>query len=242
MTKNHVGRRSKYRKNSPAKIGRDLTVRVKTARGRKHSSTKWLQRQLNDPYVAAAKRAGLRSRSAFKLEELDDKFNILKPNMRVVELGAAPGGWTQIIVDRLGINNSGTKSNIVSVDLLEMQPVPGAKILQLDFMSDDAIKIIKKTLGGEADVVLSDMAPKITGHTVTDHLRIMSLTENAHAFAKEVLIDGGCFVSKVFQGGTEKNLLTEIKMSFGKVRHAKPPSSRTESSEMFIVAMDYSRS
>ena len=142
MTKNHVGRRSKYRKNSPAKIGRDLTVRVKTARGRKHSSTKWLQRQLNDPYVAAAKRAGLRSRSAFKLEELDDKFNILKPNMRVVELGAAPGGWTQIIVDRLGINNSETKSNVVSVDLLEMRPVPGAKILQLDFMSDDAIKII----------------------------------------------------------------------------------------------------
>jgi 23S rRNA (uridine2552-2'-O)-methyltransferase len=224
---------------SSGKSGRDLTVRVKSARGRKNSSTRWLQRQLNDPYVIAAQRAGLRSRAAFKLEDLDKKFKFLKPNMRIIELGAAPGGWTQVLVNRLGAGKNRTKSKIIAIDLQEMAPVHGAEILQLDFMSDNALKIIKKALGGEADAVLSDMAPKITGHANTDHIRIMSLAETAYDFAKEVLAPGGCFISKVFQGGTEKILLNDMKLSFSKVRHSKPPSSRAESAEMFVVAQNY---
>jgi 23S rRNA (uridine2552-2'-O)-methyltransferase len=229
------------KKNSSSKSGRDLTVRVKSARGRKNSSTRWLQRQLNDPYVIAAQRAGLRSRAAFKLEDLDKKFKFLKQNMRIIELGAAPGGWTQVLVNRLGTEKNGTKSKIIAIDLQEMAPVHGAEILQLDFMSDNALKIIKKALGGEADAVLSDMAPKITGHANTDHIRIMGLAETAYDFAKEVLAPGGCFISKVFQGGTEKVLLNDMKLSFGKVRHSKPPSSRAESAEMFVVAQNYRR-
>ena len=239
MIKKTAGKKSKIKKTSSSKVGRDLTVRVKSARGRKNSSTRWLQRQLNDPYVLAAQRSGLRSRAAFKLQELDEKFGILKTHMRVVELGAAPGGWTQILVKRLGTENLRTKSKIVAVDLLEMTPIPGAEILQLDFMSNDAIKIITETLGGNADLVLSDMAPKITGHSVTDHLRIMDLTETAFYFAKSILTNGGSFVSKVFQGGTEKNLLDEMKKSFEQIRHAKPPSSRAGSAEMFVVAKNY---
>jgi 23S rRNA (uridine2552-2'-O)-methyltransferase len=227
------------KKNSSSKSGRDLTVRVKSARGRKNSSTRWLQRQLNDPYVIAAQRAGLRSRAAFKLEDLDKKFRFLKPNMRIIELGAAPGGWTQVLVSRLGTGENGTKSKIIAIDLQEMAPVHGAEILQLDFMTDNALKIIKEALGGEADAVLSDMAPKITGHANTDHIRIMGLAETAYDFAKEVLAPGGCFISKVFQGGTEKVLLNDMKLSFSKVRHSKPPSSRAESAEMFVVAQNY---
>jgi 23S rRNA (uridine2552-2'-O)-methyltransferase len=227
------------KKNSSSKSGRDLTVRVKSARGRKNSSTRWLQRQLNDPYVIAAQRAGLRSRAAFKLEDLDKKFRFLKPNMRIIELGAAPGGWTQVLVSRLGTGKNGTKSKIIAIDLQEMAPVHGAEILQLDFMTDNALKIIKEALGGEADAVLSDMAPKITGHANTDHIRIMGLAETAYDFAKEVLAPGGCFISKVFQGGTEKVLLNDMKLSFSKVRHSKPPSSRAESAEMFVVAQNY---
>lgn len=226
-------------KRSSNKIGRDLTVRVKSARGRKNSSTRWLQRQLNDPYVKAAQRAGLRSRSAFKLEDLDTKFRFLKPNMRIIELGAAPGGWTQVLVQRLGTEKAGTKSKIIAIDLQEMVPIYGAEILQLDFMSNNSIEIIRKAIGGEADAVLSDMAPKITGHANTDHIRIMGLAETAYEFAKEVLAPGGCFISKVFQGGTEKNLLNDMKLSFSKVRHSKPPSSRPESAEMFVVAQNF---
>jgi 23S rRNA (uridine2552-2'-O)-methyltransferase len=236
---NPHGKNSSGIKKSSARGGRDLTVRVKTARGRKSSSTKWLQRQLNDPYVAAAQRIGLRSRAAFKLEDLDTKFKFLKPNLRVVELGAAPGSWTQILVSRLGTEKLNTKSKIVAIDLQEMAPVPGAEILQLDFMDVDAPKIIKKALGGQADAVLSDMAPKITGHANTDHIRIMGLAETAYEFAKEVLAPGGCFISKVFQGGTEKTLLNDMKLSFSTVRHSKPPSSRAESAEMFVVAQNY---
>ena len=239
MRNNPHGKNSSGIKKSSARGGRDLTVRVKTARGRKSSSTKWLQRQLNDPYVAAAQRIGLRSRAAFKLEDLDTKFKFLKPNLRVVELGAAPGSWTQILVSRLGTEKLNTKSKIVAIDLQEMAPVPGAEILQLDFMDVDAPKIIKKALGGQADAVLSDMAPKITGHANTDHIRIMGLAETAYEFAKEVLAPGGCFISKVFQGGTEKTLLNDMKLSFGTVRHSKPPSSRAESAEMFVVAQNY---
>lgn len=239
MRNNPHGKNSSGIKKSSARGGRDLTVRVKTARGRKSSSTKWLQRQLNDPYVAAAQRIGLRSRAAFKLEDLDTKFKFLKPNLRVVELGAAPGSWTQILVSRLGTEKLNTKSKIVAIDLQEMAPVPGAEILQLDFMDVDAPKIIKKALGGQADAVLSDMAPKITGHANTDHIRIMGLAETAYEFAKEVLAPGGCFISKVFQGGTEKTLLNDMKLSFSTVRHSKPPSSRAESAEMFVVAQNY---
>lgn len=227
------------KKISSGRSGRDLTVRVKSARGRKNSSTRWLRRQLNDPYVAAAQRAGLRSRAAFKLEDLDEKFKFLKPNMRVVELGAAPGGWTQVLVSRLGTENPNSKAKIVAIDLQEMAPVTGAEVMLLDFMDDDAPDILKKALGGQADAVLSDMAPKITGHANTDHIRIMGLAETAYDFAKEVLAPGGCFVSKVFQGGTEKTLLADMKRSFTQVRHAKPPSSRAESAEMFVVAQNY---
>jgi 23S rRNA (uridine2552-2'-O)-methyltransferase len=235
------GRNSNNKKNSSGRGGRDLTVRVKTARGRKSSSTKWLQRQLNDPYVTAAKRIGLRSRAAFKLEDLDLKFKFLKPNMRVIELGSAPGSWTQILVSRLGTEKRYTKSKIVAVDIQEMAPVSGAEFLLLDFMSNDAPKIINEALGGKADAVLSDMAPKITGHANTDHIRIMGLAETAYEFALEVLAPGGCFISKVFQGGTEKTLLNEMKLSFSTVRHSKPPSSRAESAEMFVVAQNYRR-
>jgi 23S rRNA (uridine2552-2'-O)-methyltransferase len=219
--------------------GRDLTVRVKTAKGRKNSQTLWLQRQLNDPYVAAAQRAGLRSRAAFKLEDLDDKFKFLKPHMRIVELGAAPGGWTQVMVQRVGTEKSGSKAKIIAIDLDEMDPLPGAEVLLLDFMDDDAPEILKSALGGPADAVVSDMAPKITGHPSTDHIRIMGLVEAAYEFATEVLAPGGCFISKVFQGGTEQTLLSEMKRSFSNVRHAKPPSSRAESAEMFVVAQNF---
>jgi len=162
--------------------------------------------------------------------------------MRIIELGAAPGGWTQVLVNRLGTRKIGTKSKIIAIDVQEMAPMHGAQILQLDFMSNNAIDIIKKALGGKANAVLSDMAPKMTGHSVTDHIRIMDLTETAYDFAKEVLSPGGCFVSKVFQGGTGGNLLNDIKLSFSQVRHAKPPSSRAESAEMFVVAKNYLKS
>ena len=239
MSKKSSGKNPGAKKNTSGRSGRDLTVRVKSARGRKSSSTRWLQRQLNDPYVAAAQRAGLRSRAAFKLEDLDDKFKFLKPGMRVVELGAAPGGWTQVLVSRLGTEKPGSKSKIIAIDLQEMAPISGAEVLLLDFMDDDAPDILKKALGGPADAVLSDMAPKITGHANTDPLRIMGLAEMAYDFAKEVLAPGGCFVSKVFQGGTEKELLADMKRSFSQVRHAKPPSSRAESAEMFVVAQNF---
>ena len=243
MSKKPGGTKPRAKKQSSGnklgRGGRDLKVRVKTAKGRKGSSTRWLQRQLNDPYVAAAKRAGLRSRAAFKLEELDDKFKFLKPNMRIIELGAAPGGWTQVLVSRVGTEKPDSEAKIIAIDLVEMASLPGTEVVLLDFMDDEAPEIIKKALGGLADAVLSDMAPKITGHPKTDHLRVMGLVEAAYKFATEVLAPGGCFVSKVFQGGTEQNLLADMKRTFAKVRHAKPPSSRNESAEMFVVAQNY---
>ncbi len=239
MSKSPTGKNPGEKKASSGRSGRDLTVRVKSARGRKNSSTRWLQRQLNDPYVAAAQRAGLRSRAAFKLEDLDEKFKFLKPNMRVVELGAAPGGWTQVLISRLGTDKFGAKGKIIAIDLQEMAPLAGAEVLLLDFMDEEVPEILRKILGGKADAVLSDMAPKITGHATTDHIRIMGLAETAYDFAKQVLAPGGCFVSKVFQGGTEQTLLADMKRSFKQVRHAKPPSSRAESAEMFVVAQNY---
>jgi len=234
MNNNLPKKKSRSKKISSDKTGRHLTVRVKSAKGRKRSSTRWLQRQLNDPYVSAAQRAGFRSRAAFKLLELDDKFKFLRRKMRVIELGAAPGGWTQVLVNRLD-----PESRILAIDLIEMAPIPGAEILQLDFMETDTIRTLRKFLSDGVHAVLSDMAPITTGHSATDHIRIMDLTEKAYIFAKEVLIPGGCFVSKVFQGGTEEKLLFDIKRSFSKVRHAKPHSSRTESTEMFVVARNF---
>ena len=212
--------------------GRDLTVRVKTARGRKASSTRWLQRQLNDPYVAAAQREGYRSRAAYKLLELDERFGFLTPGARVIDLGSAPGGWTQVAVQKC-------HGPTVAIDLLEMAEVPGAQFIQGDFLDDDMPERLKAALGGPADIVISDMAPSLSGHSNTDHLRTMALVEAAYAFALEVLAPGGTFVAKVFQGGTEGELLADMKRRFAKVRHAKPPASRAESAEIYVVATGF---
>ncbi|HEC14485.1 MAG TPA: RlmE family RNA methyltransferase [Rhodospirillales bacterium] len=214
--------------------GRGLTTRVMTAKGRKLSSTRWLQRQLNDPYVAEAKRRGYPSRAAFKLIELDDKFHLLKRSGRVVDLGAAPGGWTQVCVERIG-----PKGKIVALDINEMAPVPGATVITCDFLEPEAPALLKDALDGPADLVLTDMAAPVTGHAGTDHLRIMGLCEVALDFAEEVLSPGGTFVAKVFQGGAEHGLLSRLKQSFKTVRHAKPPASRAGSAEMYVVAQGF---
>jgi len=210
------------------------TVRVKTARKRSHSSALWLERQLNDPYVAEAKRLGMRSRAAFKLQQLDDKFHFLKPGTRVVDLGCAPGGWCQIAVERVG-----ARGKVVGIDYLETEPVAGAEILQLDFLDPTAPDRLKAALDGPADVVLSDMAAPTTGHAPTDHLRVMGLAETAYDFAAEVLSPGGIFIAKVFQGGTERTLLDRLKKDFASVRHAKPPASRQDSAEVYVVATGF---
>lgn len=211
--------------------GRDLTIRVKTAKGRKTSSTRWLQRQLNDPYVAQAQRDGYRSRAAYKLIELNDRFRFLRPGLRVLDLGAAPGGWTQVAVQQV----KGAK--VVAMDILEMDHMSDATILLGDIYDEDAPQQLTAALGGQADVVLSDMAPSLSGHAKTDHLRTMALVEAAYDIALQVLAENGTFVAKVFQGGTETDLLADMKRRFATVRHAKPPASRAESSEMYVVAM-----
>lgn len=218
---------------------RGMTVRVKSAKGRKLSSTLWLKRQLNDPYVAEAKRKGYRSRAAFKLLELDERFHFLKHGQRVVDLGAAPGGWTQVVAERSGAAKGEGGARIVAIDRLEMDAVAGAEVLHLDFMDDAAPDALKAALGGPADLVLSDMAASSTGHPPTDHLRIIGLLETALAFAREVLAPGGAFVGKVLQGGTENQLLAEMKRDFAQVRHAKPPASRKESAELYVVAQGF---
>ncbi|WP_421878517.1 RlmE family RNA methyltransferase [Pacificispira sp.] len=215
---------------------RGARVRVKTARGRKLSSTLWLERQLNDPYVAEARRLGYRGRAAFKLAEIDDKHNLLKPGSRIVDLGCAPGGWTQVALQRCGAG-----ARVVGIDLLECDPIPGAILMTGDFMDDDAPDRLKSALGGQADIVLSDMAANTTGHPKTDHLRIVALVETAYAFAQEVLAPGGAFVAKVFSGGTEGSLLNVLKLDFERVFHMKPPSSRKESPEMYVVALGFRR-
>ncbi|MEO0392054.1 MAG: RlmE family RNA methyltransferase [Pseudomonadota bacterium] len=216
---------------------------MKTARGRKPSSTQWLQRQLNDPYVADAKRLGYRSRAAFKLIELDEKFRLLKPGQnprqRIVDLGAAPGGWTQICIERLSGKHADDENPVVGMDLQAIDPMVGAIFIEHDFMDDDAPDLLRRSLDGPADLVLSDMSPATTGHKSTDHLRIMALSETAAHFAAEVLAPGGAFVSKVFQGGAEHDLLTMLKKNFEQVRHYKPPSSRSESAETFVVAQGF---
>jgi 23S rRNA (uridine2552-2'-O)-methyltransferase len=214
--------------------GRHLTVRVRTAGKRKPSSTQWLQRQLNDPYVAAARRHGYRSRAAFKLIELDDRFDLLRRGGRVVDLGCAPGGWTQVAAERLG-----RRGRIVGIDLAEVAPISGAVLLRADVTEPAALDAIKQALGGEADIVLSDMAPATTGHAPTDHLRIVVLAEVGFAIAREILRPGGIFVAKVFQGGAEGELLGLLKRCFSELRHAKPPASRAESSETYVIAKGF---
>lgn len=216
--------------------GRGQTTRVRTAKGRKASSTRWLRRQLNDPYVAEAKRRGLRSRSAFKLMELDDRFGFLKPGQKVVDLGAAPGGWSQVAAERVG---AGKKGRVVALDLTEMEPIKGVTILTADFMEADGLARLTQALDGPADVVLSDMAAPATGHPATDHLRIMALCEAALEFAIQSLAPGGTFVAKVLQGGTEHQLLAEMKRRFATVRHAKPPASRADSAETYVIATGF---
>lgn len=214
-----------------------MRQRVKTARGRGVGSTRWLERQLNDPYVARAKREGYRSRAAYKLAELDDKFRFLVPGARVVDLGAAPGGWSQIAAERVGAGEG--RGRVVAIDLLEMGSVPGVDFTQLDFMDARAPDLLKTKLGGSADVVLSDMAPNTIGHKRTDHLRIMGLVEAAADFAMDVLAPGGIFVTKIFQGGAQGELMSTLKKAFREVRHVKPPSSRADSAEMFLVAAGF---
>ena len=217
--------------------GRELTVRVKTARGRTASSTRWLERQLNDPYVARSKREGYRSRAAYKLTEIDDKHHILAPGMKVVDLGAAPGGWSQVAVER--VRSSDTDPHVVAIDYLEMDQLPGVILFQKDFLDEDAPAALKAALGGPADVVLSDMAAPTTGHQQTDHLRTTYLCEVAADFALDVLKPGGSFLSKVFRGGAEGKLLTTLKQNFATVHHLKPPASRAGSVELFILAKGF---
>ncbi len=217
---------------------RQEKTRVKTARGRKPSSTKWLQRQLNDPYVSLAKKEGYRSRAAYKIIEIDDKFQLLKPGKRVIDLGCAPGGWSQVAVKRT--KSSGNDIRVVGMDLLEVPTIAGAILITHDFSADDAPEILRNTLMGHpVDVVLSDIAPNTTGHAATDHMRIMSLLEMAVQFACEVLVPGGAFVGKVFQGGAEKELLAHMKKSFAHVKHFKPKASRSDSSEIYVVATGF---
>ena len=213
--------------------GRRATVRVKTARGRTVSQQRWLQRQLNDPYVAEAKKRGYRSRAAFKLMQLDDQVRFLKARARVVDLGAAPGGWTQVAVERA---KGGV---VVGIDVTPVEPIAGATVLAKDFYDDDAPDALKALLGGPADVVMSDMAAPATGDPQVDHLRIMALAEAAHDFARQVLKPGGAFVAKVLQGGTERSLLDQLKRDFAKVRHVKPAASRADSAEMYVVATGF---
>ncbi len=217
--------------------GRALKVRVKGGRARSLSSKLWLERQLNDPYVARAKREGMRSRAAYKLAEIDDKFHFLKTGAKVVDLGAAPGGWSQIVAKRVGAAEG--KGRVVAMDLLKMEEVPGVDFLQLDFLDEKAPQVLRDLLGGRADVVLSDMAANTTGHRQTDHLKIMALVEVAAEFAGEVLNPGGTFVAKVLQGGTEASLLAGLKRDFGSVKHVKPAASRADSAELYLVATGF---
>jgi len=211
-----------------------MKARLKREKRRTPSSRAWLERQLSDPYVARAKREGFRSRAAFKLAEIDDKYRLLKRGARVVDLGAAPGGWSEIAAQRVG-----AKGRVIALDILDMKPIAGVEFLQLDFLADSAPAQLKALLGGQADVVLSDMAANATGHRKTDHLRIMGLAEAAVIFAREVLAVGGTFICKVLQGGTEAVLLAELKRDFHSVKHVKPPASRADSAELYLLARGF---
>jgi 23S rRNA (uridine2552-2'-O)-methyltransferase len=215
---------------------RELKVRVKSGRGRKLSSKLWLERQLNDPYVARAKREGMRSRAAFKLMEIDDKARFLKKGARVVDLGAAPGGWAQVAAKRV---HAPAQGRVIGIDLLDIDPLPGVEFRVFDFLDPAAPDFLKDMLGGPADVVLSDMAANATGHRKTDHIKIVALVEAATEFAREVLAPGGTFLAKVIQGGTENALLTALKKDFATVKHVKPLASRADSAELYLLAMGF---
>jgi 23S rRNA (uridine2552-2'-O)-methyltransferase len=223
------------------KDGRDdrrpLKVRVKSGKGRTLSSRTWLERQLNDPYVARARREGFRSRAAFKLTEIDDKHHLLKSGARVLDLGAAPGGWSQVAAKRVGAGEG--RGRVVAIDVLDLAPIPGVDFLRLDFLDPAAPQLLQARLGGPADVVLSDMAANATGHRRTDHLKIMALIEAAADFAGEVLAPGGAFLAKVLQGGTEATLLARLKRDFASVRHVKPAASRADSAELYLLALGF---
>lgn len=213
---------------------RQMKVRVRSGKGRSLSSKLWLDRQLNDPYVARAKREGMRSRAAYKLMEIDDKARFLKRGARVVDLGAAPGGWSQIAAQRVG-----TAGRVVAIDLLPMEPVAGVNFAKVDFLDQEAPEKLKEMLSGPADVVLSDMAANATGHARTDHLKIIALVEAAAGFAREVLGPGGTFLAKVLQGGTETALLAALKRDYKSVKHVKPPASRSDSAELYLLATGF---
>jgi 23S rRNA (uridine2552-2'-O)-methyltransferase len=216
--------------------------KLKPSRNRTVSSRQWLTRQLNDPYVQRAKSEGYRSRAAYKLIEIDDKAQFLKRGGRVVDLGAAPGGWSQVAAARVGSESGkgkGAKGKVVAIDLLDVEAIPGVEFMQLDFNDADAPEKLKEMLGGPADVVLSDMAGNTTGHRQTDHLKIVALVEMAAEFAREVLSPGGTFLAKVIQGGTEHTLLAELKKNFATVKHIKPPASRADSAELYVLAQGF---
>ncbi len=237
-----TGDKTSGEKNTSGRGQRELRVRVKTAKGRKLSSTLWLERQLNDPYVIRAKREGFRGRAAFKILELDDKYGFLKPGARVVDLGCAPGGWCQVAVERvnaLGQNPKKPVGTVLGVDLQEVEAITGAELHVLDFLAPEADGLVKGWLGGRADVVLSDMAAASSGHKGTDHLRIVALVEAALDFAFDVLDEGGTFVAKVLAGGAETEMQTLLKKRFRKVANVKPPASRSDSSEKFVVAQGF---
>jgi 23S rRNA (uridine2552-2'-O)-methyltransferase len=215
---------------------RQKKVRVRGGKNRSVSSRQWLQRQLNDPYVARAKREGMRSRAAYKLMEIDDKARFLRKGARVVDLGAAPGGWSQIAAQRVGARGQG---RVIAIDILAMEPVPGVDFIELDFLDRTAPDRLKELIGGPADVVLCDMAANATGHARTDHLKIMALVEAAAEFAREVLAPGGTFLAKVLQGGTEAALLASLKRDYKNVKHVKPPASRTDSAELYLLATGF---
>jgi len=216
---------------------RALKQRLKTARKRTLSSQKWLERQLNDPYVARARREGYRSRAAYKLIEIDEKNHLLKPGQRVVDLGAAPGGWSQVAARKVG--SAEGRGRVVGIDLLPIDPLPGVDFVELDFLDEAAPKKLEEWLGGAADVVMSDMAANTTGHKKTDHLRIVGLAEAAIQFAREILAPGGTFLAKVIQGGTESRLLADLKRDFATVRHVKPAASRSDSAELYVLATGF---
>ena len=217
--------------------GDRMRERVKTARGRKLSSTRWLERQLNDPYVAAAKKDGYRSRAAYKIIEMDDRFKFFKPGGCAIDLGSTPGGWAQVAAERLGTKKD--KGFVAAIDIQDMEPIAGVSFLKLDFLDDNAPQLVHELAGRRADIVMSDMAAPVTGHRQTDHLRTMALAEAAAWFAFEALKPGGAFCAKVFQGGAERELLSRLKRRFRSVRHVKPPASRAESAETYVVAMGF---
>ena len=224
-------------KGKPGGDARPLKARVKTARKRSLSSTLWLQRQLNDPYVAKARREGFRSRAAFKLLEMVERFGLFKPGMRVVDLGAAPGGWSQVAAKAVGAEEG--RGKVVGIDLLDIDPIPGVSFTVMDFNDADAPERLRAMLDGPADAVLSDMAANATGHRATDHLKIVALAELAAEFACEVLAPNGFFLAKVLQGGTEHTLLARLKKDFATVRHVKPAASRADSAELYVLATGF---